>query len=311
VALASSAVDEVLTPYLIQGPALISLSGGRTSGYMLHEILDAHGGTLPSNVHVTFCNTGDEDEGTLRFVHEIGARWGVHINWIERDLDSPAGFREVGLNSADRTARPLEAVIRNRQFLPNGVSRFCTVETKIIACRQWMRAQGYKKWLNVIGLRKDEPKRVRKKLRQNAAGTEPYINVMPLNDAIVGKGDVRRFWRNQPFDLGLPDDDDAWGNCRGCHLKPRPKLLIILLRDINALDWWIGQEAWITGLTQKPSGARFRKDGPTYAELKAYVQNHRTAAEAEVAAWREAERIKAATPDLFEQEESLDCACTD
>lgn len=33
-------------PYLIEGPARIRFSGGRTSGYMLKHILDAHGGTL-------------------------------------------------------------------------------------------------------------------------------------------------------------------------------------------------------------------------------------------------------------------------
>lgn len=36
--------------YKIQGPALISFSGGRTSGYMLHQIVQAHGGTLPDDV---------------------------------------------------------------------------------------------------------------------------------------------------------------------------------------------------------------------------------------------------------------------
>ena len=33
-------------PFLITGPAIISVSGGRTSGYMLWRILQAHGGTL-------------------------------------------------------------------------------------------------------------------------------------------------------------------------------------------------------------------------------------------------------------------------
>ena len=33
-------------PQLIEGPARIRFSGGRTSGYMLKHILDAHGGTL-------------------------------------------------------------------------------------------------------------------------------------------------------------------------------------------------------------------------------------------------------------------------
>jgi hypothetical protein len=34
-------------PYLINGPALVSFSGGKTSAFMMHEILRAHGGTLP------------------------------------------------------------------------------------------------------------------------------------------------------------------------------------------------------------------------------------------------------------------------
>ena len=40
----------MLNPYLIKGPALISFSGGRTSGYMLNHILEAHGGRLPDDV---------------------------------------------------------------------------------------------------------------------------------------------------------------------------------------------------------------------------------------------------------------------
>ena len=44
---------------------------------MLHEILRAHDGMLPSDVHCAFTNTGKEDERTLRFGHEIETRWGV------------------------------------------------------------------------------------------------------------------------------------------------------------------------------------------------------------------------------------------
>ncbi len=61
-------------PFHITGPALISFSGGRTSGYMLWRILQAHGGTLPDDVYVTFANTGKEREETLRFVYECGSR---------------------------------------------------------------------------------------------------------------------------------------------------------------------------------------------------------------------------------------------
>jgi 3'-phosphoadenosine 5'-phosphosulfate sulfotransferase (PAPS reductase)/FAD synthetase len=298
-------------PYLIRGPAVLGVSGGRTSGKMLWRIVDAHGGRLPDDVHAVFCNTGREDEATLDFVRDLGERLGVRIVWLERDWDAPGGFVEVGHNSADRAGTPLRRAIENRRFLPNGVTRFCTVEGKIVPTREYMRSLGYRKWLNVIGLRRDEPKRVKKKLRQNAAGTEPYINVMPLHEANVGKDDVRRFWSGKPFDLRLPDDEDAFGNCDGCHLKPRVKLLIVLLRDIDALDWWIEMEAWATDVTRKASGARFRKDGPTYAELKAYVLNYPEAARAEVARFKEAERVGRATGSLFEHGESIDCACTD
>lgn len=56
------------SPYRITGPAVVSFSGGRTSGYMLWHILDAHGGALPDDVKVVFCNTGKERPETLDFV---------------------------------------------------------------------------------------------------------------------------------------------------------------------------------------------------------------------------------------------------
>lgn len=36
--------------FLIQGPSAVNVSGGRTSGMMLHHILDAHDGKLPPDV---------------------------------------------------------------------------------------------------------------------------------------------------------------------------------------------------------------------------------------------------------------------
>jgi len=50
-------------PYKIEGPALISFSGGRTSGYMLYKILEAYDGKLPNDIHVVFANR--PSSGTL------------------------------------------------------------------------------------------------------------------------------------------------------------------------------------------------------------------------------------------------------
>lgn len=72
-----------MNPYLIQGPAQIGISGGRTSGHMVYKILEAHGGVLPPDVHLFFQNTGKEREETLAFIDQIAKRWNVNIVWME------------------------------------------------------------------------------------------------------------------------------------------------------------------------------------------------------------------------------------
>ena len=72
-----------MNPYVINEPAVISFSGGRTYAYMLYKILEAHGGTLPDHVKVCFANTGKEMPETLDFVRDCGEQWGVDIVWLE------------------------------------------------------------------------------------------------------------------------------------------------------------------------------------------------------------------------------------
>ena len=61
-----------MNPYKIPRPALISFSGGRTSGFMLHNIIQAYGGKLPDDIHVVFANTGKE--GRLRVSQASGRK---------------------------------------------------------------------------------------------------------------------------------------------------------------------------------------------------------------------------------------------
>ena len=60
--------------FRLELPAVVSLSGGRTAGYLLRHILDAHGGQ-PPGLKVGFQNTGLEAEETLAFVQECSERW--------------------------------------------------------------------------------------------------------------------------------------------------------------------------------------------------------------------------------------------
>jgi 3'-phosphoadenosine 5'-phosphosulfate sulfotransferase (PAPS reductase)/FAD synthetase len=250
--------------FFITGPALISFSGGRTSAYMLWKILQAHGGALPDDVHVTFANTGKEREETLRFVHECGVRWGVSIVWLEwvtrrKRVHVSDRFRTVGYNSASRNGEPFAALVADKKYTPNGVSRFCTEHLKVQVMADYMESLGYGKYANVVGLRADEMRRAAKVDIRNDDPKARYETVLPLVRAGIRKEDVARFWHGdvsiyesverqragdfrhlpQGFDLGL----HGWeGNCDNCFLKGRKILLAQAGQRPESFAWWIEQE---------------------------------------------------------------------
>lgn len=251
-------------PFLINGPALISFSGGRTSAFMLWRIVQAHGGALPDDVFVTFANTGKEREETLRFVHDCATRWNVRVHWLERE--GKKGVREVGFNSAARNGEPFTDLLRDKRYLPNAVTRFCTIELKIRVMKHFMTGLGFDRWSNVVGLRADEPHRVIKARKPNR---ERWTNILPLADAGITNRMVRAFWAEQDFDLELLPFE---GNCDACFLKARPKLWEIERTAPGTLQWWAEAEAEVADLVGKSSGTRFRKEY-SYAELIRDVHN--------------------------------------
>lgn len=249
-------------PYLIEGPAQIAFSGGRTSGFMLHQILEANGG-LPRDVHVSFQNTGKEREETLEFIHEIETRWNVPVRWLEwtgRGTDN--GFRRpswqyVTFETADRLGTPFEALIREKGYLPNVMHRICTANLKIRVGEAFMRSLGYDEWDSVMGIRADEPRRVarmRAPGRDNSAG----IPLLPLATAGVTKPEILAWWKRQPFDLRLDPEGDL-GNCDLCFLKARGKNVAALRTEPERAVWWIRQEEAI--------GVPFLKGYVSYRDL--------------------------------------------
>lgn len=240
---------------------------------MLFMILCAHGGILPSHVYVVFCNTGKERMETLRFVYECGIRWGVDIWWLEwqdregRSTPADQRYKVVGFNSAARNGEPFMALIRRKGYLPNAVTRFCTAELKIDTMKQFMMSMGHETWINVVGLRADERKRVMKQVMRNASGKERWISYCPLALAGVIERVVLHFWlgRNKDpkrlthalpngFDLGLY----SWeGNCDGCFLKGLAILCHSEREEPGVLGWWAEAEAEVTLAKAKASGARF------------------------------------------------------
>lgn len=257
-------------PYLIKGPALISFSGGRTSAYMLWRIIQAHGGKLPADIIVTFANTGKERPETLDFVARCAAEWGVHVVWLEW-RDDEIGFEVVSHNSASRNGEPFEGLITKKQMLPNSVMRFCTIELKIrIMKRYCQQVMGWDHWRNVVGLRYDELHRVNAAAARNAARKEPFMTKTPMARARHAKSHVAKFWREQPFDLGLRDWE---GNCDHCFLKGQAKQKRIAQDHPEFIAWWIAQES--RAIAAGGTAGTFRpSDRPTYAQMEKWVREN-------------------------------------
>ncbi|MBL8680151.1 MAG: phosphoadenosine phosphosulfate reductase family protein [Myxococcales bacterium] len=226
----------------ISGPALISFSGGRTSAYLLHRILQRG---LRNDVHVVFADTGKERSETYDFVHECAARWSVQVHWVRRP--SPEGVL------------PFEQLITDRGYLPNPIMRMCTTELKIRPMKRFMLDRGYEEWTMVLGIRADEPLRAAKLL---APTKERWDHRLPLYRAGITEAHVMKFWSTQPFDLALRPHE---GNCDLCFLKTLTKRLDIVREHPDFVDWWARQEER-TG-QQFKAATKSRKGEPPYRSL--------------------------------------------
>ena len=253
----------MINPYKIKPPALISFSGGRTSGFMLKKIIDSYNGTLPENLYVVFANTGKEMPQTLDFVKDCAEKWDCKIHWLELEIANERPVyrtKKVNYETASRKGEPFEALIKRRKMLPNPVMRMCTQELKMNVMKRFMKEKGHKEWTNVIGLRYDEPRRVAKQSRQNDSNVNAWDSVCPLYQDKITVKEILEFWQKNNFDLKLTSENGQTtaGNCDLCYLKGTKTLTKIIKEKPDLADWWIAQE--------KKIDATFRKNG-SYIDL--------------------------------------------
>ena len=222
-------------PYRVPRPAVISFSGGRTSGFMLRKILDAYDGRLPSDIAVVYANTGMERPETLDFVDTCAAAWSVTVHWVEYDWDAPHRTRVVDYSTASRNGQPYAALIDRKGFVPNVTTKFCSSFLKRDRIDSFTRYRiGLKRWHSVIGLRADEQRRVLRMRARNCGSRTGAHAVLPLADAGVREADVLDWWKREPFDLGIPS---YAGNCTLCMVKARSKLVRLIREDPTLADW--------------------------------------------------------------------------
>jgi hypothetical protein len=135
----------------------------------------------------------------------------------------------------------------------------------------------------MVGIRADEQRR---------AAKIPDKGRLPLVSAGVTKHDVSAFWKAQPFDLELPNNNGVTmhGNCDLCYLKPTHQVLSLIAEKPDRAIWWARMEATHINKAINDSG-RFRKDRPGYAEMATFAAQQR---------------------DMFDKnEEAIACFCGD
>lgn len=281
-------------PFEITDQTCISFSGGRTSAYMLWNVLKANNGTLPKDAKVLFCNTGKEDDATLDFVNECSVRWGVEITWLEFTLENEeSAFQVVDYKTASRDGKPFEDVIKRYEpYLPNGRARYCSNQMKTRTMHRYLKSIGWEDWDTFIGIRADEPRRVVKFRANPHPETKHETICLPLATMGVSSKEVGKFWTEQDFDLELPNMNGKTmhGNCDLCMLKPKAQILSLIQEKPERATWWIAQEAEAAKRCTG-DGKFFAIDRPSYSEM------HKYAAE---------------QTDMFDKnEEAISCFCGD
>lgn len=229
----------MFTP-IVKKKLIISFSGGRTSAYMLWWILNKWEDRHLWEIVVVFANTGKEVEGTLFFVDECAAEWDIPIVWVEamhKDPVTGKSFSKKGWSvkakivtyeNASRKGEPYEEMI-SVLGIPSSSAPFCSPQLKREAIKSYAKHQlGWKDYYVAIGIRKDEPKRLKKSKKQKVIY---FLN--EINPTV--KSEIFSFFDSNIFDLDIHGDD---GNCDNCWKKGILVLVRNIVRNPESFEWW-------------------------------------------------------------------------
>jgi hypothetical protein len=190
---------------------VINFSGGSTSAYMTIKQYK------PDDI-VLFCDTGREHDKTYKFLNDFEAHEGIPIVRVKRT----GGFEGI-----------LER--RGNKTLPNRMRRFCTGDLKIDAAKQYLRSIGIQRYINIIGFRYDEPKRVKGFVEK----FKKVTTIFPLYDAGITKQQINEYWNNKSYKLEIPH---ILGNCTLCFMKGKNAIMAILASYPELAAPWIEDE---------------------------------------------------------------------
>lgn len=212
---------------------LITFSGGETSALMTKLLLTKYKDVF-NKIVVVFCNTSQENEGTLDFVKKCDDEWGFNTVWLEgvpqHGKRVGTKHRVVDYKSAKRNGEVFEDMVK-KYGIPNHAYPHCTRELKLAPIKSYLIDLGWLEGDHVraIGIRADETRRISK--IQNETNV-----IYPMNDfEKITKPDVNTFFDNNEFRLVLTGYQ---GNCKTCWKKSMRKLMTIMDETPEMFDFF-------------------------------------------------------------------------
>lgn len=189
-----------------------SFSGGRSSAYMVYLLMQLHPDT-----DFIFMDTGAEHPKTYEFIKNIVKFWGIELTClrvvVNPELGQANSYRVIELDELKQDLQPFRDVCY-KYGTPYVFGAFCTRTMKLEPFTRYSNDKygkgNYQTWL---GIRADEPKRLKPKLGYN------YL----ANISDFDKQDVINWWKTQPFDLEIPEH---LGNCVFCVKKGNNKIAL-------------------------------------------------------------------------------------
>ena len=208
---------------------VISMSGGRTSGFMgkwmidNKEIVAKHYG-IPLNLLkyiFVFANTGMEAEESLEFMRDTSDNFNMDCVWLEGVANHgkkiKTGFRQTSFEKAYRIEQYKDVKHPMHDYIikygqPNQSYMSCTRELKQNTIVSYLESIGLSEQevYTAIGIRTDEATRCSDSAHKRNL-IYPLVDIRPTNEP-----EILTWWKQYEWDLKI---ERHMGNCVMCYEK--------------------------------------------------------------------------------------------
>lgn len=210
---------------------VVSFSGGRTSAYLVYLMEQKR---LKEGIEVKyiFMDTGAEHPATYKFIREIVKFWDIPLIILQADINQELGkgndyieWKPEDIQTRMPVLKPFKDMVK-KYGTPYIGGAFCTDRLKLQPfnkyCLDNFGKGNYQTW---IGIRTDEKRRLKDK--------EGISYLADISD--FDKNDIINWWKEQPFDLSIPEH---LGNCIFCIKKSNKKLGLACMEEKGLMNYF-------------------------------------------------------------------------